>query len=150
MDKLISQQAAIDALHRYFADGFEEDRWWNSTHVIAALKELPSIQPDTTTHDSIPAETGKNYGDRTSGDCVSRQAAIDEIHEDAEWLASQGSDWQVERMERDKSILMSLPSVQPEQTKMIKEIREWINSGNRGSADYFIVDKIEEILNKYE
>ena len=42
------------------------------------------------------------------------------------------------------------PSPQPEQTKMIKEIREWINSGNRGSADYFIVDKIEEIINKYE
>ena len=36
------------------------------------------------------------------------------------------------------------------QTKMIKEIREWINSGNRGSADYFIVDMIEEIINKYE
>ena len=46
MDKLISQQAAIDALHRYFADGFEEDRWWNSTHVIAALKGLPSAQPE--------------------------------------------------------------------------------------------------------
>ena len=43
-----------------------------------------------------------------------------------------------------------LPSVQSEQTKMIKEIRKWINSGNRGSADYFIVDKIEEIINKYE
>ena len=36
------------------------------------------------------------------------------------------------------------------QTKMIKEIRKWINSGNRGSADYFIVDKIEEIINEYE
>lgn len=43
-----------------------------------------------------------------------------------------------------------IPSAQPEQTKMIKEIREWINSGNRGNADYFIVDKIEEIINKYE
>ena len=43
-----------------------------------------------------------------------------------------------------------LPSAQSEQTKMIKEIGEWINSGNRGSADYFIVDKIEEIINKYE
>ena len=29
-------------------------------------------QPDTTTHDSIPAETGKNDGDKTSGDCISR------------------------------------------------------------------------------
>jgi hypothetical protein len=47
-------------------------------------------------------------------DLISRQQAIDEIHEDADWLASQGSDWQVERMERDKSILMSLPSIQPD------------------------------------
>lgn len=46
--------------------------------------------------------------------------------------------------------IAELPSEQPEQTKMIKEIRKWINSGNRGSADYFIVDKIEEIINEYE
>ena len=46
--------------------------------------------------------------------------------------------------------IKDLPSAQPEHTKMIKEIRKWINSGNRGNADYFIVDKIEEIINKYE
>ena len=78
----ISRQAAIDALHCRFADGFEEDRWWNSTHVIATLKGLPAVQS--------------------------------------------------------------------EQVAMIKEIRKWINSKNRGNADYFIVDKIEEIINKYE
>ena len=49
-----------------------------------------------------------------SSDTISRQQAIDEIHEDADWLASQGSDWQAERMERDKSILKSLPSTQSE------------------------------------
>ena len=49
-----------------------------------------------------------------------------------------------------QEIIEDLPSAQPEQTKIIKEIRKWINSGNRGSADYFIVDKIEEIINKYE
>jgi hypothetical protein len=54
-------------------------------------------------------------------DCISRQAAIDAIHEDADWLAAQGSDWQTERMERDKSILQSLPSAQPERKK-----GEWI------------------------
>ena len=85
-----------------------------SAMVIQMIDDAPTVQPYTTTHDSIPAETGKNDGDRTSGDCISRTQAIDEIHEDADWLASQGSDWQVERMERDKSILMSLPSVQPE------------------------------------
>lgn len=46
-------------------------------------------------------------------DLISRQEAIDAIQEDADWLASEGSDWQVERMERDKSILRSLPSAQP-------------------------------------
>ena len=49
-------------------------------------------------------------------DLISRQAAIEAIHEDADWLAAQGSDWQTERMERDKSILKSLPSAQPERT----------------------------------
>lgn len=47
-------------------------------------------------------------------------------------------------------MLNSIPSVQSEQVAMIKEIRKWINSKNRGNADYFIVDKIEEIINKYE
>ena len=45
--------------------------------------EAPDINVgniDTTTHDSIPAETDKNDGDRTSGDCISRQQAIDELH----------------------------------------------------------------------
>ena len=61
MGDLISRQQAFDALHCRFADGFEEDRWWNSTHVIATLKELPSVQPD-------PCE-----------DAVSRKAALSMI-----------------------------------------------------------------------
>lgn len=43
---LISRQQAFDALHCRFADGFEEDRWWNSTHVIAVLKGLPAVPPE--------------------------------------------------------------------------------------------------------
>ena len=30
-----------------------------------------------------------------NSDTISRQAAIDAIHEDADWLAAQGSDWQI-------------------------------------------------------
>lgn len=40
----ISRQAAIDALHTWFRDGFDEDKWWNSTHVLAAIEGLPSAQ----------------------------------------------------------------------------------------------------------
>lgn len=42
----ISRQAAIEALHTWFRDGFDEDKWWNSTHVLAALEGLPSAQPE--------------------------------------------------------------------------------------------------------
>lgn len=46
MDDYISRQAAIDSLHTRFKDGFDEDKWWNSTHVLAAIKGLPSAQPE--------------------------------------------------------------------------------------------------------
>lgn len=44
MDDLISRRAVIDALHTWFRDGFDEDKWWNSTHVLAAIEGLPSAQ----------------------------------------------------------------------------------------------------------
>ena len=65
-------------------------------------------------------------------DLISRQAAIEAIHEDADWLAAQGSDWQVERMERDKSILKSLPSVQPETCEGCKHLGKWENEVEYG------------------
>lgn len=32
--------------------------------------------------------------------------------------------------------------------KAIKKMDEWVHSGNRGNCDYFIVDQIEEIINR--
>lgn len=46
MNDLVSRKAVIDELHSRFIDGFEEDRWWNSTHVLWAIKDVPSVQPD--------------------------------------------------------------------------------------------------------
>ena len=37
-----------------------------------------------------------------------------------------------------------------EQEAIINKIEEEINSPNRGTCDYFIVDRIEEIINKYK
>lgn len=34
--------------------------------------------------------------------------------------------------------------------EVLNEIEEEINSPNRGTCDYFIVDRIEEIINKYK
>lgn len=98
-------------------------------------------------------------------DTISRQAAIDTLwkalyeYEDKTEKQFQESedldvgDWIEHRIfvqnmnDIDRQTILNLPSAQPE---MIREIRKWINSSNRGNADYFIVDKIEEIINKYE
>ena len=44
----ISRQAVIDAFHSKFADGFDIDRWWNSTSVLYAINEVPSVNPQKT------------------------------------------------------------------------------------------------------
>ena len=46
IDDTISRQAVIDALHTCFSDGFDGDKWWNSTHVLAAIEGLPPAQPE--------------------------------------------------------------------------------------------------------
>ena len=75
-------------------------------------------------------------------DLISRKAAIDAMEQAKE----QYFDRKV-IIGKMQDIVNNLPSAQLE---MIREIRKWINSGNRGNADYFIVEKIEEIINKYE
>lgn len=81
-------------------------------------------------------------------DLISRQAAIDAVKERVRYTDHDEPviDW------NDFVVaLCFLPSAEPEKlTGMIKEMRRQINSGNRGNADYFIVDKIEEIINEYE
>lgn len=81
------------------------------------------------------------------GDEVYIHGYIDEIRKDTVIIRNNGGYFGTIPSE---IITGELPSAQTEQIRIIKEIRKWINSGNRGSADYFIVDKIEEIINKYE
>jgi rubrerythrin len=45
----ISRKAVLDALHRYFADGFNSDKWWNSTYVLDAVNKVPSTTPQPKT-----------------------------------------------------------------------------------------------------
>lgn len=77
-------------------------------------------------------------------DLISRQQAIEEVKK----LFSMGDCYCDEYA--IIGMLNTMPSVQSEQVAMIKEIRKWINSGNRGNANYFVVDKIEEIIDEYE
>ena len=59
MNDLISRHAVIDALHIRFADGFDEDRWWNSTHVLAAIEGAPSVQHWIPCSQRLPKEDGE-------------------------------------------------------------------------------------------
>lgn len=47
--KMIYLDDVIDALLTYFRDGFGEDRWWNSTHVLWVIKDVSSAKPERLT-----------------------------------------------------------------------------------------------------
>lgn len=48
-EDLISRQAVIEELRRYFSeDGFDSDGyWWHSARVMQAIANVPSIEPKT-------------------------------------------------------------------------------------------------------
>lgn len=73
-------------------------------------------QPNTTTYDSIPAETGKNDGDRTSGDCISRTQAIDALRG---YLVEKRcpDDGTLTCRLIENEVINKLPSIQPERIK---------------------------------
>ena len=50
--------------------------------------------------------------------------------------------------EVDKALSMAIKALERE--PILDKIRAEINSPNRGTCDYFIVDRIEEIINKYK
>lgn len=99
----ISRQQAIDALHVYFKDGFSGDKWWNSTHVLAAIKGLPPAQPE-------PCE-----------DAVSRQAIINALDEQLNYLSkldvrdNPGVENKWYGINWSKNTIAELPSVTPKQ-----------------------------------
>ena len=122
MDDSISRKSAIDELCVMLRTCFGADDE-ELDAVTVTLNNMPSAQPEP------------------CADTISRNAAIDAHYEYCNKHPDAGFPvWSLK-------ILEDLPSAQPE---MIREIRKWINSGNRGNADYFIVEKIEEIINKYE
>ena len=84
-----------------------------SAMVIQMIDDAPTVQPDTTTHDSIPAETGKNDGDRTSGDCISRQAALETIRTMQTYKLFAGDDMLLIDQAEAQTELMMLPSAKP-------------------------------------
>jgi len=43
MDELISRDAVLDALRARFRVDFDYGKWWNSTHVLAAIESVPPV-----------------------------------------------------------------------------------------------------------
>jgi hypothetical protein len=67
----ISRKAIIDALHRYFADGFDSDKWWNSTYVLGVINEVPSAtpQPKTGHWEWVQYDANPNIGNWHCSEC---------------------------------------------------------------------------------
>ena len=90
-------------------------------------------QPDTTTHDSIPAKTGENDAYKTSCDCISRRMAIDYCYQLINVEHQQGSDemnYGQERVNQTETILHHLelmPSVQPFYNITLTDVLKYID-----------------------
>lgn len=130
MDDTISRKAAIEALNEEIIKrrllGNVNDGMLDEFDTESILRKLPSAQPERWWETCFDCPL--SHGCPKIKGCTNEQA---------EQYASEIPD--------------GCPlSAQSDNPDMIKEIRKWINSGNRGIADYFIVDKIEEVLNKYE
>ena len=93
--------------------------------LLKLIDELPSAEPDTTTHDSIPAETDKNDGDRTSGDCISRQRSVDTLRKMQTYKLFAGDDMLLINQAEAQTELMMLPSAEPKRKKMTN--KEWVD-----------------------
>jgi hypothetical protein len=72
----ISRKAVLDALHRYFADGFDSDKWWNSTYVLDAVNKVPSAtsqlktgQPKTGHWEWVQYDANPNIGNWHCSEC---------------------------------------------------------------------------------
>ena len=128
MEKLIDADAAIDALKELTANGTNKGMVFGED-AVHRIEMLPSVQPEH------------------CEDAVSREAVLSMIDT---YMNKSVELHYLPTSDGIKKLISVLPSAQPAQSEMIKEIRRWINSGNRGNADYFIVDKIEEIINSYE
>ena len=100
-----------------------------SAMVIQMIEEAPTVQPDTTTHDSIPAETGKNDGDRTSGDCISRQAVTKFLND---WLSCLFENCHKQSASDLKMIIKDFKNLPSAQSELEDKIREIGYTGKEG------------------
>ena len=98
---------------------------YNEMGIIIDTKAEEVAQPDTTTHDSIPAETGKNDGDKTSGDCISRQVALETIRTMQTYKLFAGDDMLLIDQAEAQTELMMLPSAKPERPR-----GHWVEIGD--------------------
>ena len=151
MEDLISRSEAIDAIKtsRFLVDAMEKVIKLPSAQAepSQAARDIATILENEKDMRVIK----KNAESESCADTISRKAAIDALTRKMVSIPTAGEKDLMGDVNRiraeDISVIKRLPSAQPE---MIREIRKWINSGNRGNADYFIVEKIEEIINKYE
>ena len=60
-DDLIRRVDAINALHEYFKEGFDSDKWWNSTHVLCALNDEYITKTPQKILDKINSERDRDY-----------------------------------------------------------------------------------------
>ena len=107
MSDLISRD---DVLHEL--DGCDyELKDWQRWKLKTMVRDIPSTDPKTPSNGSITSMNSENTHDRTMGDLISRQDAIDAVNA---YLGLSAVSRTIQNMTSIQEILENLPSVEPE------------------------------------
>lgn len=112
MDDLISRRKAIEAIEQL---NIPEDMcvFEILSHIQLAIGTLPSAQPEKMQLSTEKMQLSKEDATKdTTFDCISRQAAIDAVH-----IQADDDGWWTGTVHDMEELLKGLPSAQPEHTE---------------------------------
>lgn len=141
----ISREAVLDFLQRrLYHPGYNEGELNIIRCAIGEVQNLPAIEPKTTESGSVMHETAENEKDRTTDDCISRQAAIDAVDAIGHIATMPDGDKCVRRS-AVKYTLSMLPSAQPETAERTTEMAQNVSDGDLISRKA-AMNRIDEAL----
>lgn len=132
------------AFAEWVADTIFDDNWEYNKEAFAeiACRKLSKLGIVARMGDEwVLVDNEETLEQEPCEDAISRQAAIDGLN------SINGTS----ELDKAFEVIENLPPVNPRpKAEVLDKIRAWINSPNRGTCDYFIVDRIEEIIDKYK
>ena len=98
------------------ANPSDHQAWYKAEDIYNVLESLPSAEPKTPSNGSITSVKPENMHDRTMGDLISRQDAVDALGKEPKFkikMIKTYAEGRSDQWFKDVATIASLPSVEP-------------------------------------